>query len=55
MIFHWEYILFPIILLFLIALILGIILTVDLSAEDQSKSEIIKAFIRQVMTRLHLH
>ncbi len=54
MIFHWEYVLFPIILLFLIALILGIILAVDLNSENQSKTESIKACIQHAITRLHL-
>ncbi len=51
-IFHWEYILFPIVVLILLALILVFILAADLTSEDRSKMEIIQDLFRYFRKRL---
>jgi hypothetical protein len=51
--FHWEYVIFPIIVFILIALILAVILAADLKSEDQTKMELIKGLLREFMKRLH--
>ena len=53
MIFHWEYVIFPIIIFILLALILAVLLAADIKSEGQTKTEIIKGFAREVMKRLH--
>ena len=51
--FHWEYVIFPIIVFILLALILAVILAVDMKSEDQTNMEIIKDLLCEVMKRLH--
>lgn len=51
--FHWEYVIFPIIVFILLALILAVILAADLKSEDQTKMELIKGLLREFMKRLH--
>lgn len=52
-VFHWEYVLFPIIVFILIALILAVILAVDLKSGNQTKMDLFKDLVREIMKRLH--
>lgn len=51
--FHWEYILFPILLLSLVALILAVILAADMHSENRTRMETLKDFFREI--RKHPH